>query len=177
METRRRTVPGKWRIIPALALALVLFAVGGNVVWADSAADNFTWIIFPGADVSAAATGDTVQMAGAGTLSFHPKTVAGGGTFTEKNAAGATIATGTWTALELLSFDDYGQTPGFPVPTAHGGRALMRVHLSTGADAILEFVCALGNPPSGQHEGIQLAVDGGPNFNMIVAGATVFLAI
>jgi hypothetical protein len=183
MKERQRSVPSKWLTF-TLAFAL-WFAGAGSVAWADSAADNFTWIINPpGADVSAAANGETIQMSGAGMLSFHSKSVAGGGTFTQSDSAGNVIATGTWTAVELLSFDDYGQTPGFPIPTAHGGDALMRVHLTPstggpGVDAILDIFCILGNPPPGHNtEGIRLAVQGGgPNFNKIVAGSTIFLAI
>jgi hypothetical protein len=180
METHNRNVPRRWLTYVG---ALVLFAVGGNIVWADSGPDTVGYLIAPpGADVSAASNGDTIQMAGTGTLFIHEKSVAGGGTFTQNSSAGAVIATGTWTAIDLLSFDDYGTTPGFPIAGAHGGDALMRVHLTPntggpGVDAILEVQCILGNPPPGHdHEGIQLAVQGGgPNFNKIITGSTVFI--
>jgi hypothetical protein len=177
------------RGVLSFVFVLALCVVGGNVTRADDPADHFGWVIFPDfcapasscPDVSTAANGDTIQMAGTGKLSFHPKSVAGGGTFTHRDSAGAVIETGTWTAIELLSFDDYGTTPGAP-PTFHGGDALMRVHLTPraggpGVDALLDVVCALGDPPPGHQEGIRLAVNGGPNFNDIVTGATVFIAL
>ena len=203
MKTLRRSIPYNCL---TFTFALVLFAVGGNVAWADSGAASFSYIVFPGSfcapappcpDVARAANGDTVEIAGAGTLSIHPKSVAGGGTFTHKNSAGAVIATGTWTAIELLSFNDYGPLPaafGLP-PTFHGGQVFMRVHLSpstggAGFDAILEVDCAAnasffglppgqleGAAPEGHTEGVRLAVEGGPNFSQRVGGFTVFIVI
>ena len=197
METRLRGVLSKCVIF---AFALILFAVGGNVAWADSGTASFTYIVFPpGAfpgfpgDIAGAADGQTIQMAGAGPLSINPKSVGGGGTFIHRNAAGAVVATGTWTAVQLLSFTDYGTDPAFP-PNVHGGLAIIRIHLTprtggAGVDATLWVDCGINQPganftsdlpegkPEDLTEGIRLAVDGGPNFNKKISSATVFLAI
>ena len=151
METRWSRVLCKGL---TLAIALVLFAVGGNVAWAESDTDCFTYIVFPAGafpgfpgDIARAADGQTIQMAGSGPLCIHPKSVGGGGTFTHKNAAGAVVAAGTWTAVELSSFTDYGTNPAFP-PVAHGGslsfgstshqvRAALGLTLSFGSTARL----------------------------------------
>lgn len=181
METRLRGV-----LSVTFAFALVLFAVGGNVAWADSETASFTYIVFPGPTIARAADGQTVQMAGSGPLSIHPKSVGGGGTFIHRNSAGTVVAAGTWTAVELLSFSDYGTNPGFP-PNVHGGLAIIRVHLTpstggAGVDAILEVDCGINQPggankPPDLTEGIRLAVEGGPNFNEKFSGFTVFIAI
>ncbi len=181
------------RIVLTLAFALVWFAVAGNVAYADSGSDCFTYIIFPAGafpgfpgDIAGASDGQTIQMAGSGPLCVHPKSVTGGGTFIHKNAAGAVVATGTWTALELSSFTDYGTIPAFS-PVAHGGLSIIRVHLTpstggAGVDAILWIDCAINQPgspdkPEDLGEGIRLAVEGGPNFNRKLSSATVFLPI
>ncbi len=179
------------------AFALVLLAVAA---WADSETACFTYIVFPAGfvpgfpgDITGAADGETIQMAGAGPLCLHPKSVAGGGTFTHKNAAGGVVATGTWTAVELLSFTDYGTAVPFFPPNVHGGLAIIRVHLTpstggAGVGAVLEVDCAINQPglkppdftqgkPEDLTEGIRLAVEGGPNFNKKISAATVFLAI
>lgn len=183
-----------------IAFALVLFTVGGNVTWANSGAGTFLWFAasIPAIcsqapnfcpDITKAANGDIVEITGAGTLSLHPKSVTGGGTFTHKNAAGTIIALGVFTATELLSFSDYGTDPAFP-PNVHGGLSIMRVHLTpstggAGVDAILEVDCAINQPGFNARnfdvhknpEGIRLAVQGGPNFNEHVDGFTVFIEI
>src|SRR3989442_15369971 len=112
METLRKNVP--YRCL-TFTFALVLLAMGGNVASGDSGAASFTYVIFPGSvcapappcpDTARAANGDTIEIAGGGTPSVHPKSAAGGGTFTHKNPAGAGIATGTSTATAPLSFND-----------------------------------------------------------------------
>jgi hypothetical protein len=177
-----------------------LFAVGGNVAWADSftylAGTGFLCGFGPGScpDISRAANWDTIEMTGVGTLSTHPKSVTGGGTFTHKEAAGAVIASGIWTAIELLSFNDYGTNPALP-PDVHGGRATIRVHLipatgGPGVHGILQIDCGVNLAPGfkpeekkglnvgrGHPEGIRLSVDGGLNFNEEISGLTVFLEI
>ena len=202
MKVRTRWISG---ITAVASLAvLVLFAVAAR---AQSETASFTYIVFPpGAfppfsNIARAADGQTIQMAGSGPLSIHPKSVAGGGTFTHKDSAGAVVAKGTWIAVELLSFSDYGTAITVFPPNVHGGLAIMRVHLTpstggAGVDAVLWIDCAINQPGFNAHncpeffatppsdgcvhknpEGIRLAVDGGPNFNEKVDGVTVFLAI
>lgn len=153
------------------AFALVLVAVG--VAWADSGADTFVYLAGFPTDIASAANGDTITIHARGTLSIHPKSVTGGGNFIHKDSTGAVIASGSFTALELLSFDDFGAAS--PTSPAHGGHALIRVHLSTGVDGILEIDCGINGTGSNAFDAVRLALDGGPNFNDPVSGGTVFL--
>src|SRR5712692_4888798 len=132
-------------------------------------------------DIAKAPNGDTISISGSGTLSVFPKSVSGSGTFTHKNAAGAVLATGTWTANQLIEFVSYGNaTPqGLPA-NLFGGRALIMVTIFVGSTpvhtAILQISCQLGTPPTGVDEGIRLNVQDAINFNDEVSGDTVFIA-
>jgi hypothetical protein len=165
------------------ALVLVLLAALAlarpwSVARADSATENYQYLLgegpIEGPDVSQAPDGTTLTFTGSGTLSVHPLSVTGGGDFSTSDGQ-----EGTWEALQLLSFVSYGNSPP-PIPQDfYGGQALIRIHLSTGADATLKINCTIGNPPTGkagmESEGIRLAVDGGPNFNSSLSGQTVFI--
>jgi hypothetical protein len=117
-------------------------------------------------DIARASNGDTISITGSGYLSVHPKSVNGGGNFTTSSGQA-----GTWVALDLLSFVSYGPV----TQAAQGGEALIRIRLSSGADAILTIECLVGNPPPGKEEGIRVAVQGGPNFNEPVSGQNLFI--
>lgn len=118
------------------------------------------------------------------TLSVHPKSAQGGGIFFHSDENGDPVASGTWTATDLLSFKDYGPAgdPNFPFSDGRAGFANLRVHLVSDAgdefDAILRIQCLLpGNdstPPSWV-EGIRISVNDGLNFNKTVGGATLFI--
>lgn len=125
---------------------------------------------------------------GGGTLSVHPKTVGGSGTFVHRDAVGTALATGTWTATKLLSYKDWGPSPffcegDFPPEFCgfHAGRALIRVHLvaDSGAefDGILRVTCRLPEVkfPTSYKEGLTLYLEGGLDFNKEVSGSTVFV--
>ncbi len=127
-----------------------------------------------GPDVAMAASGDRIEATGQGTFTLHPKSVSGSGSFTHKAPDGTVLRSGTWTATQLVSFNSYGSSPGLP-PTFEGGLALIELRLSTGLDAVLELNCLVGSPPPAAHEGIRLAVEGGPNFNKQVSGETLFI--
>lgn len=124
-------------------------------------------------------------VAGGNTLSVHPKSVQGSGFFIHRDENGDLVASGTWTATELLSYKNYGPAgnPNFPVADGRAGFANIRIHLMAdgGAefDAILRIRCLLpGNdstPPSWV-EGIRVTVQNGLNFNKTVPGGnTIFL--
>ncbi len=169
-----------------LVVALVLAGSISGIIAAQADSGSQSFHYFAGAgpvcglapnacpDVARAANGDTVDIAGAGTLSIHDKTVTGGGTFVHRAPNGAVRVRGTWTATELLSFNSYGNQPS-PSPSLFGGLARIRVHLSAGIDAILEIDCELGKAPAGHSEGVRLVVDNGLNFNQKVSGFTVFV--
>jgi len=128
-----------------------------------------------------APNGDTIIIEGSGTLSIHAKSVTGNGEFQHKNAAGTVLASGTWEALELISFKSFG-TPGAPFPPEfEGGKAVIRIHLSpaaggAGIEAILQVYCVIaGVAPPGFEEGIRLVVPDVINFNDQVHGQTLFI--
>ena len=166
--------------------ALVLSGSMSGVIAAQADSGSTTFLYFAGAgpvcalgpgscpDVARADNGDTVDIAGSGTLSIHDKTVTGGGTFVHRAPDGAVRAAGTWTATQLLSFNSYGTQPGLP-QNLFGGLARIRVHLSAGSDAILEIDCEIGKVPGGHSEGVRLVVDNGLNFSQKVSGFTVFV--
>ncbi len=144
---------------------------------------TYQYVAFPG-DEAGAANGDRIELSGDGTFSLHPNSAtSGNGVFTHSNATGTVLASGTWTATELLSFQSYGPSPQFP-PTFEAGKAVIRIHLSPagggpGADAIFTLGCVLpggeADDPGGAFEGIRVAVEGGPNFNRQEERTTIFI--
>ena len=173
-------------VVPSILLLSVsslAFADSGARTYDYHIGDAFLTSLDPsfGPAVAMAPSGDKVEIVGTGTLDIHAKSVTGGGTFIHKNSSGV-VVTGTWTALELLSFHSYGSgvVQGLPA-TFEGGQALLRIHLSpagggAGFDAVLQIHCELGDKiPSGVHEGIRLNVPGIINFNQEVSGATVYI--
>ncbi len=134
----------------------------------------------PCPDVSMASNGDTVTVAGQGTLSISAKSVTGSGTFVHKAPDGTVRAMGTWTTIQLMSFRSFGNSPGLPSNFV-GGQAIMLVQLSVGGKpvhtAVLTVICEVGTPPDGLHEGFKLAVQDTPfNFNKQVSGITLFIS-
>lgn len=179
------------RFIPALVVALLFSAP--NVATADSGSATFKFLaalpplcgleLSACPDVARAANGDTVALTGHGTLSIHPQSATGSGTFVHKAAGGTVLARGTWTAQNLLSFNDYGPSTDPAFAGLHAGNALLLVTLFVGGtpvhDAILEITCRLpgdqGPAEAGKGEGIRLAVQEALNFNEKVSGLTVFI--
>ena len=174
-------------VLGALAV-LVLLVPGG--VRADSGSRTYEYFIGAGPLCALApdacpvvarstATGDNVEVSGTGTLTIHPKSVTGGGTFTHKDAVGGVVASGSWTAEEILSFAGYGTSPGLP-STFEGGKILMRVHLTSAAasfDAVMQVDCLIGKFPAGAEEGIRLNVQDVLNFNKEVSGLTLYIRV
>jgi len=177
---------GGWRL---LAMGLIVFGllllVRGTPASAQSATVTYDYLAGSGLlcpagcpDVASAPNGDTITIAGSGTLSIHPDSVTGGGTYIHKDASGTVLDQGTWTAQQLLSFVSYGTAPPFP-PNFEGGKALVSIHLSpstggAGFDGVLRITCLIGSPPAGAHEGIRLDIQEGINFNKEVSGDTLF---
>ena len=174
-------------LVAVLVLVLSVLSIGS--VSADSGSATYQYLLGtsflcslgPTAcpDVAMAPNGDTIDITGSGTLSIHPKSVSGGGTFTHHFDGGS--VSGTWTAEQLLSFVSYGSSSLFP-PEFTAGLALIRVHLvadegSPEADAILRVTCVLAGAkfPSGMEEGLRLNIQGLLNFNEEVSGLTLFI--
>jgi len=137
---------------------------------------------FPIIAVAMASNGDIIEVAGQGTLSIHPKTATGEGTFVHKDAGGNIIvANGIWMATELLSFKEYGPSTdlvNFP-PNFRAGYANIRVHLAGGGaefHGILRVYCLLPGvkAPASTPEGILLNIPGVANFNKVAGGEEGF---
>lgn len=111
-------------------------------------------------------------------LTIHPNSATGEGEFTHKNAAGDVIASGTWSALKLRSFQSYGSQPDLP-PEIEGGHAVILVQLSS-AGTRSPGLSLDGGPrdrkvPALAHRGHQAKRAGLLNFNQKVSGFTVFI--
>jgi len=141
-------------------------------------------------DVSRAANGDTVSLAGKGTISTGENDndgagkATGHGTFVHKNAEGGVIAHGTWKATNLLSFTPYGSgsVQGLS-PNFQGGLATISITIrpddapqGTVLHGVLAIDCALGNPPATAKEGVTVTVPNLITFNTKVSGFTLFIA-
>jgi hypothetical protein len=167
---------------PSVAAAVVDQGTSATYAW--HTGDAFLAAVNPAfsPDVAQAPDGDRVVIRGTGTLGIHPKSVSGGGTFTHLSPTGAVRGTGTFTAVELLSFVSYGTSPSTP-PSFNSGKALIRVLVfpggaGSGIDAILRIECMLPGAedvPNALVEGINLNVAGVANFQQQVSGATVFI--
>src|SRR5216683_5033300 len=93
---------GGWRL---LVMGLIMFGLVLLVRGAPASAKSatVTYHYFAGAgpvcsvsptacpDVASAPNGDTISLAGSGTLSIHPKSVTGGGTYIHKDASGTVL--------------------------------------------------------------------------------------
>src|SRR5215472_18473390 len=149
---------GGWRLL-AMGLIVFGFLLLGAGARASAQSATVTYHYLAGAgllcpancpDVASAPNGDTISISGSGTLSIHPASVTGGGSFTHKDASGTVLAEGTWTAQQLLSFVSYGTGPPVP-PNFEGGKALMLIHLSpstggSGFNGVLRITCLIGSP-------------------------------
>lgn len=171
---------------PVAAITLLLTLSFANVVFADSGFRAYNYLVpaTTPTDVAMATNGDTITIVGSGTFTIHPDAVTGAGTFVHKDSSGTVLASGTWTATQLVSFVSYGSgsLQGLP-PSFEGGKAVIRVHavVTGGPDtgfevnALLTVYCLLGSPPAGQDEGIKLNVQDIINFNMQDGGNTLFI--
>src|SRR5207245_10148549 len=65
-------------------------------------------------DITIADKGDMVSVTGQGTLSISTNSITGGGTFVHMAPDGTVRATGTWTAIRLMSFRSFGNSLGLP---------------------------------------------------------------
>jgi hypothetical protein len=194
-------------------IAILVTDIRSSTVSSDNGSASYNFLVASGflcepndsttcPAVARAASGETIELSGAGTLSLANKSITAAGAFTHKSSTGEVVASGVWTVTELLSFQSYGLAPGAPMlkaqklkasrffpmglgmlagPMPAGGLALMRIRLLPDSgrpkDAILQVNCALGKvPPNQQGDGIRLAMQGGAlRFDGKVSGRTVFM--
>jgi hypothetical protein len=139
-------------------------------------------------DVSSAANGDTVSLAGQGTISTGGDEnsgrgdATGQGTFVHMKSDGSVFAHGTWKATGLVSFTAYGSgsVQGLPA-NFQGGLATISITLraddtSHVLHGTLAVECVLGHPPTTAVEGTTLTVPNLITFNTKVSGFTLFIA-
>ena len=166
----------------ALALAVVLLAATPAM-----AGDSHTFLLeLDVPNTAVAANGDTVAITGEGEFSTFPNSVEAEGDFIHKNSAGAVLATGTWTAADLMTYQSYGCGVlfGDPIPSEFcGGRVFMAVTLTpTGTTlhipAMLTVFCVIGNHvPGSTEEGVALNVPSIINFTHATGGDNVYIQI
>ena len=147
--------------------------------FAKVASSSFTYFFAPpdaGNSSATASNGQTLEMSldppglppfGLPGASFglHPKSIDGTGTFTQKDASGNVLASGTWNATRLISFKSFGTTDAGGGVIVIGGTLIAEVQLSTGQKAVLKLTCTdFGNPPPGRVQSMTLNIQGGPHF-------------
>jgi len=99
--------------------AILILVIAASPVLADNASAHYNFLVGSGflcdphdsttcPAVARAASGDTIELSGAGTLSLASKSVTAAGAFTHRTSTGEILETGVWTASQLLSFKSYG---------------------------------------------------------------------
>jgi hypothetical protein len=169
-----------------LAAACVLVVLPG-VASGDSATHTFA-LVMEAPNIAEAPNGDRVAITGEGEFQVNPKGVEAEGRFTHTDSAGTVLATGTWTATQLIAYQSYGcgVVMGEEIPPNFcGGKLKMRVLLTPeGTElqipAILTVFCIIGPNPPNNHddpsgEGVTLVVPGVINFNKVVSGENVYI--
>jgi hypothetical protein len=137
-------------------------------------------------NTAVASNGDTVAITGEGEFSVFPNSVEAEGEFVHRSSAGGVLATGTWSATSLLSYQSYGCGVlfGDPIPPEFcGGKMSMTVRLTpTGTalqiPAMLTVFCVIGDHvPASAAEGIRLNVQDIINFTHATGGDNVYIQI
>jgi hypothetical protein len=137
-------------------------------------------------NTAVAPNGDTVAITGEGEFSVFPNSVEAEGEFVHSNSAGAVLATGTWSATSLLTYQSYGCGVlfGEPIPPEFcGGKVSMTVQLTpTGTalriPAMLTVFCVIGDHvPGSAEEGVRLNVQDIINFTHATGGDNVYIRI
>jgi hypothetical protein len=132
-------------------------------------------------NTAVAPNGDTVAITGEGEFSVFPNSVEAEGEFVHSNSAGTVLATGTWSATSLLSYQSYGCGVlfGDPIPPEFcGGKVSMTVQLTpTGTalqiPAMLTVFCVIGDHvPASAEEGVRLNVQDIIDFTHATGGDT-----
>ena len=133
-----------------------------------------------------APNGDTVAITAEGEFSVFPKSVDAEGTFVHSSSGGTVLATGTWEATALLSYQSFGCGVlfGDPIePQFCGGRVLIAVLLTPDGTmlqipAMLSVFCVIGDHvPASTEEGVRLSVPGIANFNDVTGGDNVYIQV
>src|SRR2546425_7713159 len=157
----------------ALAVASGLASAAPAMKWTFHAGDAALASIDPSFSpvVARAENGDTLALAGAG--NYNPGgRVTGGGLFWHNDSSGASVHFGTWSAVKVLSYDDFGNAMVNGLPrNFHGGVLGFsgRITPTDGPGLVLCGTltgnCVVGSGvPAGGGEGITAHRPGGPPF-------------
>jgi hypothetical protein len=181
------------RKILTLTASLVLFTalVANRSAGATTSKAAYEFHVGSPTTAAMADNGDVVLMSGAGLMDASAKTASGGGTFTHMSGS-TVLASGTWTATRLLSFQFYGCGHLGAIvlpPNFCGGRASLDIQLAghpagrpdvtITAAGLLQIDCLIGDPTPSAEEGVRLNVQDVINFNKTVpeSGTTLFIAL
>ena len=168
----------------ALAVTSGLASAAPAMKWTFHAGDAALASIDPSfsPDVARAENGDTLALAGTG--NYNPGgRVTGGGLFWHNDSSGASVHFGTWSAVKVLSYEDFGNAKVNGLPrTFHGGVLVLSVSITpTDVPGLvlggtLTVTCVLGgNVPAGAEEGITADVPGVITFGESISGNTLFV--
>ena len=168
----------------ALAVASGLATAAPAMKWTFHAGDAALASIDPSFSpvVARAENGDTLALAGAG--NYNPGgRVTGGGLFWHNDSSGASVHFGTWSAVKVLSYDDFGNAMVNGLPrNFHGGVLVLSVSITpTDVPGLvlggtLTVTCVLGSGvPAGAEEGITADVPGVLTFGESISGNTLFV--
>jgi len=168
----------------ALAVASGLATAAPAMKWTFHAGDAALASIDPSFSpvVARAENGDTLALAGAG--NYNPGgRVTGGGLFWHNDSSGASVHFGTWSAVKVLSYDDFGNAMVNSLPrNFHGGVLVLSVSITpTDVPGLvlggtLTVTCVLGSGvPAGAEEGITADVPGVLTFGESISGNTLFV--
>src|SRR6266508_254550 len=171
----------------ALTVVLTLAVSLAASLPASAASQTQTFIlVLEVPNTAVAPNGDTVAITGEGEFSVFPNSVEAEGEFVHSNSAGTVLATGTWSATSLLSYQSYGCGVlfGDPIPPELcGGKVSMTVQLTpTGTalqiPAMLTVFCVIGDHvPGSAEEGVRLNVQDIINFTHATGGDNVYIRI
>jgi hypothetical protein len=173
----------RFGVLAAIAVAVAAFVLAPASAFASSATRTYM-LEMEEPNTAQAPNGDSVAITGEGQFSVHPKSVEAEGNFTHTDSEGNVLATGTWTATQLLTYQSYGcgVVFGTPIPPELcGGRVEMRVLLTPDGTnlqipGILSVFCVIGNKrPSSVEEGVRVVVPGHVNFNEVTGGMNVYI--
>ena len=166
-----------------VCVAMAVFALVPASALASSETQTFE-LHLEAPNTAQAPNGDTVAISGEGLFSVHPKSVDAEGVFTHADSGGNVLATGTWTATQLLAYQSFGcgVVFGQPIPDNFcGGKVMMGVLLTPDGTtlqipAILWVFCIIGDKvPGSAEEGVRLNVPGIINFNDVTGGDNVYI--
>lgn len=173
----------KSRFVLLIAVGVAVFALATSSALASARTQTFE-LHMEVPNTAQAPNGDQVAITGEGVFSVHPKSVEAEGEFTHTDSAGNVLATGTWTATQLISYQSYGcgVVFGTPLPPNFcGGKVMMRVLFTPEGTTlhipgIMWVFCVIGSHrPNSAEEGVRVNVPGIINFNDVTGGMNIYI--